>query len=67
MEEWNEDIALDTGLLLAEGLIEQIGEDEESGFAITDKGYEKGRVLWMANSGQDRLLLTLFLRRLCLI
>ena len=58
-----EDIAVVAALLVAEGLAEQSKDGEPSGLRITPKGYDKSFKAWMALSGEDRLLMALFLRK----
>ena len=58
----SDDIAKATALLIAEGLAE-VKEDQPKGLRITRKGYEKGYKAWMAMTGEDRLLIALFLRK----
>ncbi len=59
-----EDMAVVSAILVAEGLIEEFIIDGEGGARVTDKGYEKGYNLWMSMSGEDRMLIALFLRRI---
>lgn len=63
----SEDIAVATAILIAEGLAEPTKEGEPGGLRVTQKGYEKGYKLWMAMSGEDRLLVALFLRKVALL
>lgn len=63
----SEDIAVVAALLQAEGLIEPVEKGEVGGFRVTAAGYKKGHEMWMKMSGEDRLLIALFLRKSTLI
>ena len=60
----SEDVVVVAALLTAEGLIETA---ENNGLRVTPKGYAKGYELWMAMSGEDRLLIVFFLRAVKLV
>lgn len=63
----SEDVVIAAAFLVAEGLAEPTKEGEPGGFKVTPKGYDKGYNLWMAMSGEDRLLVALFLRKVGMI
>lgn len=63
----SEDIAVVAALLVAEGLAEPTEGSEPEGLRVTLEGYKKGYNLWMAMSGEDRLLIALFLRKVEMI
>ena len=63
----SEDVAVAAAWLIADGLAEETKEDEPGGLRITSKGYDKGYNIWMVMSGEDRLLVSLFLRKVRMI
>lgn len=63
----SDDIVVVTALLVAEGLIESNEGEEPSKFRLTQKGYKRGLHLWETMGGENRLLLTLFLKTVKLI
>lgn len=63
----NEDVAVVMAMLVAEGLVEQSKENEPGGFRITPVGYDKASKIWMAMSGENKILLAAFLRKVRLL